>query len=217
MALILRMATMIINKKCSRILSCQKAHLAITILLLALPLSAGYAADTISFIEILKNLKISSDAVFKLTTAISYGLGFWFMIAALIDLKHHGQANAAQGGGIGKPLAKFFVGVALIYLPSTVSSVVVTFWGAGAGVLDYSAKSGNETLETFKLTAITIVRLIGLISFINGLVVLSHSSEQGAQPGSVAKGILRIFSGILAINVVATIQVFEVTFGIKIL
>lgn len=186
------------------------------ILFLVLPLSSVYAADQIDFISILKNLKFSSDSVFKLTTAISYGLGFWFMIAALMDLKQHGQSGGGQGASMTGPLIKFFVGVALIYLPSTVSSIAATFWGEGGSIIAYSEKGGS-VLETFKTTAITIVRLVGLISFISGFMELAHSSDQGAQPGVVAKGVFRVFSGILAINVVASIKILEATFGITIL
>jgi len=192
--------------------------LIVLVFFLVLPLSNVYAANEISFIDILKNLKLSSEAVFKLTTAISYALGFWFMIAALMDLKHYGQSGGAQGNSsMSGPLMKFFIGVALIYLPGTMSSVITTFWGEGSVMAYPDNKDGSNTLEIFKVTAITIVQLIGLISFINGFVVLAHSSDQGAQPGTVAKGIFRVFSGMLAINVVATIHVFEVTFGITIL
>lgn len=221
MALILNMVKMIVNNRPSIIAAtgffCKlnKQYLILLVFFLALPLSNAYAVEAISFDTILKNLKISSDSVFKLTTAISYALGFWFMIAALMDLKQHGQSSGGQGSGISGPLIKFFVGVALVYLPGTMSSTIATFWGAGTSIIAYDP--GTDIMATFKLTAIAIVQLIGLISFISGFVGLAHSSDQGAQPGAVAKGILRVFAGMLAVNVVATIKVFEVTFGISIL
>lgn len=175
--------------------------------------------SNVDFIKILTNLTADAKSIFKLTTIISYVIGFWLVIAALMGLRRSELGSSgSQGGGIAGPIIKFFIGIALIYLPSTIDLTVSAFWGSGGantGSLAYATI--QSPFEVFRDAAIMIVRLIGLVAFISGFVELAHSSDQQAQPGSVAKGMLRVFGGVLALNVVATIRILGGVFGIKIL
>jgi len=173
-------------------------------------------ATKIDFIKILTNLTADAKSIFRLTTIISYVIGFWLVIAALMGLRRSELGSSgSQGNGIAGPIVKFFIGIALIYLPGTINLTTSVVWGdAGAvkSILAYAAATPSP-FEVFRGTAIAIVRLIGLIAFISGFVELAHSSDQQAQPGSVAKGILRVFSGMLALNVVATVRIIGGVFG----
>lgn len=67
-----------------------------------------------------------------------------------------------------------------------------------------------------KAGAIAIVRVVGYVSFVRGLVMLSHSADQGSQQGSFGKGFMHIIGGILAINIVETITVIGNTLGFSV-
>ena len=107
------------------------------------------------------------------------------------------------------------VGILLLYLPTTIDvSVVSLSLGTGAeSLLAYTPKS-TDPFGPVKEGAIAIVRVIGYISFVRGLVILSRSGDQtSAQQGGVGKGFLHIVGGILAINILATISVISNTLG----
>jgi len=48
---------------------------------------------------------------------------------------------------------------------------------------------------------------------VRGWLILSKMGHPGAQPGSVAKGIVHVIGGILLINIVNTVNMLASTFG----
>jgi intracellular multiplication protein IcmC len=58
------------------------------------------------------------------------------------------------------------------------------------------------------------VQLVGTIAFIRGLVLLTHASGHGTQPGTFSKAISFIVAGILCINLYQFLQVIFTTFGL---
>ena len=56
-----------------------------------------------------------------------------------------------------------------------------------------------------------IIQTIGLIAFIRGWVLVARSASQGQPPGGTGKGLVHVFGGILAMNIVGTIQVINNT------
>jgi intracellular multiplication protein IcmC len=179
------------------------------IFFLVMPAASIYAVD---IPNILLHLKDSATPIIKLTTAVSYVIGFWLAVSAIKDLKVIGESHGAPpgGGGLGGPLARFAIGVALVYLPSTIGATMVTLWGSDS-IKAYTADRAGFT--QVKEAAVLLVRAIGYISFIRGFVILSHATEQGAQQGTLGKGIMHIVGGVLAINIVATIDTLKETMG----
>ena len=191
-------------------------------LLLLLQLAAtAYAVDThgIDFNSIMSNLSSNMPAVIKLTTATSYFLGFWFIIAGLKNLKKIGQSQGSSESTIGGQVVKVLIGAALVYLPSTLNAGVITLWGT-PGLLDYPASNGLDPFYEAKRGAAVFVQAIGYISFVRGFVMLAKGAGQQQQQygshGMIGKGILHIIGGILAINIVATIQIVGNSVGIQI-
>ena len=60
---------------------------------------------------------------------------------------------------------------------------------------------------------IMIVQFIGLVAMLRGFLILTKVTGQGAQPGTVSKGMIHIFGGILAVNIVRTVEIAINTFG----
>ena len=51
-----------------------------------------------------------------------------------------------------------------------------------------------------------------MVAILRGFLILSKATGQGAQPGTISKGIIHIFGGILAVNIVTTVKVMTNTF-----
>ena len=56
-----------------------------------------------------------------------------------------------------------------------------------------------------------IIRTIGLISFVRGWILIAKSASQGQPPGGTGKGLIHVFGGILAMNIVGTMQIVNNT------
>ncbi len=184
------------------------------VVILFLPMTA-FAMD---FPKMLSSLKNVAPSLIKFVGATAYVIGIWFMIAAVMELKKIGQSQSAQTtqGTVGPPLIKFVIGAVLIYLPTTIDVGVASLWGTGSVPPGYPSKSGDP-FGPAKEGAIAIVRVVGYVSFVRGLIMLSHSADQGSQQGGVGKGIMHLVGGILAINVVGTINIISNTLGFSVI
>ena len=184
----------------------------LALFILMFPLVGTAAIDINTMVT---NLANNITPVIYLTTAISFILGFWFVISSIIELKKIGQSqsSAASESVIGGPIMRLFIGIALIYLPSTIDITTSTLWG-GSSLQAYTPAAGDR-LAIVKSSALVLIRAVGYVSFIRGFVILSHSTKQGAQQGTVGKGFLHIIGGILAINVWPTLEVIRASLGIS--
>ncbi len=62
---------------------------------------------------------------------------------------------------------------------------------------------------------VIIIQTIGLYAFARGWVLIARGAGQGQQPGNTGKGLMHIFGGILAVNIVGTVEMINNTlFGV---
>ncbi len=182
------------------------------VFIFVLPATAFSA--TVNFATMLGALKNNAGPIITFTVAVAYVIGIWFMISAIMELKKIGESAGGAHGTLGGPLLKFIVGVLLVYLPSTIDISAGTLWGASGvqSALSYSP-AGGDMFAPAKQGALAIIQVVGYISFVRGLIMLSHSSDQGSQAGSFGKGLMHIIGGILAINIIATIRIIGNSLG----
>jgi intracellular multiplication protein IcmC len=168
-------------------------------------------------VSVLTNIAHSLVPVQSLITAGAYVMGIAFGLKALITLKSHSESRSGMSGGnssIKEPLIYLAVGGLLIYFPTTFSVFMNTTFGYSS-VLEYSQQStlsdwlgGNNELG---LAVTTIIQTIGLYAFVRGWVLVVRASSTGQPPGGVGKGLTHVFGGILAINIVGTIELVNNT------
>ena len=180
------------------------------LLYLALILLSGCTINNnqVNLQVFLQNLSVSYNAITRLVTAWAYLTGIVFGAIAIFQLKVYGEMRTMMSGhaNLFKPIMYLIVSVILMYLPSTFQSVMkTTFGSASTSPLSWSSVS-SVGMYGYKL-AITpallgLMRLVGLISFVRGWILLVRISEQG-QHGSFGKAITHILGGLLLINVVA--------------
>lgn len=163
------------------------------------------------FTKMLFALEANSGPVMQLLIAVSYVIGFAFIVSAILELKQWGQSRTMMSMNltIAGPLTKLLIGVVLFYLPTTINVAIWTIWGHGAGekaLTEFAANPGDK-FGPLKRGSVALVRVVGYASFIRGFVMLSRVAHQGSQPGVAGKAIVHIIGGIFAINIWETIQV----------
>jgi intracellular multiplication protein IcmC len=165
--------------------------------------------------EMLANL---AESLFSLTTLVqvfSYLMGLTLIIGALYKLRTFGDFRVMmfQGVDIKGPFGQIVFGAFLIWLPSSLQVTAATFWGVGEPI-GYAPGNGDPLSEGIAV-AMDIIRFVGLIAFIRGLMIMARLGQQSAQPGTMAKGLTHIVGGILAYHIGPTVDVIRNTLGIS--
>jgi intracellular multiplication protein IcmD len=80
--------------------------------------------------DIADNIRTSFGEIAKLITAAAYVMGFGFVMVAIFKFKQH--KDNPQQHPIGGPIAMLFLGIALIFLPTLISTTGTTVFGSAA-------------------------------------------------------------------------------------
>lgn len=170
--------------------------------------------------NVLNNLANSLMPVQKLITGGAYVIGCMFLFKAIYSLKVYGEARTMMSSNTSakEPIVYLAVGALLIYFPSTFDIMMQTTFGY-TNVLQYApVNSSNQVFNTLFGSGSTvgrpltiIIQVIGLIAFVRGWVLIARSASQGQPPGGTGKGLMHVFGGILAINIVGTINIINNT------
>ncbi len=173
-----------------------------------------------SQVNILTNIANSLVPVERLITGGAYLIGCAFLFKAIYSLKVYGEARTmmSNNSSIKEPVVYLMVGAIFVYFPSAFSALMQSTFGY-ENVLQYApVNSGSKSLDTLfgngsvvgrPLTI--IIQVIGLIAFVRGWVLIARSASQGQPPGGTGKGLIHVFGGILAINIVGTLEMLNNT------
>jgi len=164
---------------------------------------------------LLQNVKKDMPRLLRFITAVSYFAGLWFAFSGVYELRIFGQSRVMMPTNVNMtgPMIRLIVGMFMMFLPSFVNISVYTLWHYGSSsVLLYPNQTKAGWRDVMEGT-IAVVRLIGYIAFIRGLILVTRSAKQGAPQGLLAKAMTHIIGGILAINVVGTLDALKGTFG----
>lgn len=192
------------------------------IVLLVLP--SAYAADQtptvpganpitqLSAQSMLVNIAEQIPSLMRMITAIAYVTGLYFIIQGIVMLKHAGEMRTQMSHEhhLTKPLVYLTIGAALTYFPTVVQIGMSTFW---SNPNPYGYLSQQSSWYEFINVCFLIIQFIGALSFIRGLVKLSHLGGQGGQ--GMGSGITHIIGGILCINMYQFVQVIMITLGMQ--
>lgn len=171
--------------------------------------------NTPSALQMLQTLSLSVPSLIDLVMSLGYLLGIVFIANALYKFRLIGDYRhmMMQPTDLKGPLGSMIVGAMLIYLPGIFTSVTYTLWNQSSGMMAY-APSANSSQEFQIILQVTyeIMKLIGIIAFIRGWMILAKLGDHGNQ-GGVPKALAHIIGGVLAYHLDATIYVFQATFG----
>lgn len=170
--------------------------------------------------NILNNVAQSMPAVEKLVTGAAYLIGLSFVFKAISTLKSYGESKTmmSNGGSLKEPLVYIMSGAMLLYFPTAFKVFMQTAFGY-ENVLQYAPiNSQNNAFDTLFGSGSAvgeplsiIIQVIGVIAFTRGWILIARSSGQGQQPGGTGKGLMHICGGILAMNIVGTIDMINNT------
>lgn len=183
--------------------------------------TGGQAACWIaSQVDILKNITASLAPIERLITGTAYLMGLAFGVKALYTLKMYGESRTMMSSNTNmkEPLLYFLVAAMLIYLPTGVEYVMNTTFGYSSPLAYAPVNSKNSALDTLfgqdsaiGASLAMIIQVIGVVAFIRGWVLIARSGSQGQSPGGMGKGLVHVFGGILAMNIVGTLEIINNT------
>lgn len=170
--------------------------------------------------DILTNIAKSLEPVERLLTGTAYLIGLAFAFKAIYSLKVYGEARTmmSSNASLKEPITYLIVAAIFIYFPTGLAILLQTSFG-DSNILQYAPiTSQNQTLNTLfgpgsvvGRPLVLLIQVIGLIAFIRGWVLIARSASQGQPPGGTGKGFVHVVGGILAINIVATLEVINNT------
>lgn len=173
-----------------------------------------------SQVDILTNLAKTLQPVEQMLTGAAYILGLGFAFKALYALKAYGEARTAMSNNASmkEPLTYFLVAAVFIYFPTAFKLLLNSTFGY-TSVLQYAPiNSGSSALDTLFGSGSAVgrpltmlIQVIGIIAFIRGWILIARAASHGAQPGGTGKGFMHVFGGILAINIVGTLEIVNNT------
>lgn len=151
----------------------------------------------------------------KVIVALFYLIGIIFAVRTFMLLKQYGESRSMSGGQmtLRKPILTFIVAVVLLYAPGMIDAFIFTIYPAS--YYDYTITQGSSgEYDLIIFVASRIMQVIGYIAFLRGWILLVRIGEQGAPPGALAKSLLHIIAGVLAINIVGTFSLLGAIIGL---
>jgi len=171
-------------------------------------------------VNILNNLSNSILPVERMITGGAYLIGCAFLFKAIYSLKVYGEARTmmSNNASIKEPLIYLLVGAVFIYFPTSFEMLMQSTFNYNT-VLQYApVDSGNSALDKLFGTGSVVgkpltmlIQVIGLVAFVRGWILIARSASHGQPPGGTGKGLVHVFGGILAINIVGTLTVINNT------
>jgi intracellular multiplication protein IcmC len=171
--------------------------------------------------QIFYNIAESLIPVQYMVSGAAYVIGLAFSIKALLIFKHNSESRGQGGQGAGaikEPYVYLFVAAMLIYLPSNFGTVMLSTFGY-SNVLAYGSSGGNSLLfgnlldgnSEFAYALTVMIQTIGMFAFVKGWIHVAKASTHGQTQGGIGKGLLHVFGGVLALNVVGTLEMLQNT------
>lgn len=172
----------------------------------------------VDFFTALENLSKTFSAISFLVVTIAQIIGVVLVFRGIAMYKIFAtqSLSSAQRGELAGPFVHVVVGAILIYVGSSIDVSIETIFGSTASEGDIKAYLPPGTDEKWQALLAVLVKyfkLVGLLAFVKGWIILSKMGHAGSQPGSMAKGLTHIVGGILLMNLVDTMRLLACTFG----
>ena len=175
--------------------------------------SVAFAQDLPNSASIFESFSGSVDALENLIVGLAFVVGLALAVGAIIDMSKVSDRRIELKQLIFKMLASIF----LLSYGDTFSMINNTFGlpepsAASQSVFGSSGENvAGETLNAALIGIVGFIKLIGHITFFNGILVLKDYGS-GKQGSSMAKGLFRLLGGAALINFYATATVIKNTF-----
>ncbi len=164
-------------------------------------------------VTMLLTLDESFPNLMRMTAGLSYLFGFGIMTKAVWELKKYGMGVSTTAQNDLRPtIMELCVGVALVFLPSTLKTLLATVYGTDA-ITGYKHLP-DSSWQVASDTLIIFVAFIGLVAVVRGLLHLHKASSGQSQQNGFAKGIIHLVGGVLSLNIVQAKNILYSTLGL---
>lgn len=166
-----------------------------------------------SQINVLKNLSESMIPIQQLIIVASYVIGLMFAFKAIYSLKVYGESRSmmSSNSSAKEPIIYLIVAAMFLYFPDGLHMMLSTTFG-GDSALAIPTGDSRFLSHAMRMYLTIIMQTIGLIAFIHGWILIARAASQGQPPGGTGKGLMHVFGGVLAMNIVKTIEIIQNTF-----
>ncbi|KTD32760.1 IcmC (DotE) [Legionella nautarum] len=171
-------------------------------------------------VDILTNIANNLLPVERLITGAAYLIGLAFAFKAIYTLKSYGESRTmmSSSSNIKEPIIYLIVAGIFIYFPTGLAIMLQTTFGSSS-ILQYAPVNSNNQMISGMFGSgslvgrplAIIIQTIGVIAFVRGWILIARSASQGQPPGGTGKGLVHVFGGILAMNIVATLEIINNT------
>lgn len=159
--------------------------------------------DYPSLADVAASVEASTLALWTLTTAVVFALGYVLYVMAAKRLVDGGYERKI---GYGNSIALVFVGTLFLFLGQSIKSGTKTLYGDD-GLMAYAPETVDWTTEIMA-AVIIIVRFFGLLAFVRGGLRLCYCGhETSLSMGAVSQSLVFMGFGIAAMNIVFTTEV----------
>ena len=163
--------------------------------------------------SMLMQLDKSLPDVMSMIVAITVIIGLALLFTAIYKFKIYGEMRTmmASQTNLKEPLTMLVAAGMFLFLPTAIHNTLYTVYATpNFSPLSYITSEVPAFSRGMK-TILDVVRIIGLISFVRGWLMVIQATQQGR--GGFGKGLMHIIAGILALNVAATKMILWHTFG----
>ncbi len=155
----------------------------------------------------------------RLITGAAYIIGLAFAFKAIYLLKSYGESRSSMmssgNSSLKEPLIYLFVAGIFIYFPTGLAIMLETTFGSPT-LMGWQYSNGgigswfsSNSIIGRPLTI--IIQTIGGIAFVRGWILIARTASSGQPPGGTGKGLMHVVGGILALNIVATLEIVNNT------
>ncbi len=173
----------------------------------------GQNAGVPDILTMLQTLDKSLLPLTTMVTALAYMFGIGLMLSAIWELRKYGEGISMVSQRDIRPiLMRLCAGTALIFIPTTVKTLLITVYGNDS-ILGYEQWPATAW-EWASKSLIIFVGFIGLVAIVRGILHLHKAAGGQSQQNGFTKGIIHLIGGVCSMNIVAMKDILYSTLGL---
>lgn len=153
-------------------------------------------------------LETSLSSLANIIEYIAIIMGVGMILSSLFLFKKYGQMRTfmSQQLTMTKPLLTLIGGAALLILPTFIGTAERMVWGQSWFSQTMSLDLGTDWTGLLE-PVFMLVRLLGVIALIRGILLATKAGGQQSQPGMAGKAAIHFIAGVLCINIDSTARI----------
>lgn len=147
------------------------------------------------------------ETIAQIIQIVAVLLGVVLLVGSLFQFKRYGEMRTfmSQQMTMAGPLGMLLASACLLSLPTFLGTSLLALWG-DTSPLQYTG--GTSGLGQLMPPILIFVRIVGLISIIRGVLLLSRAGHQG-QPGTLGKAFTHIIAGVMCMHILGVTGLLE--------